>query len=369
MRKTLWVLLVLASAQAQSSKKPDKPVTYTIDLTRPGEKRPTILTVKLPARFWQHSDHPPAWAPGTAVRRGWGTAWIVQKDYFSTYSQGHVFLEIEEMGKRKLKAAADSYRKAIPEICKKGQQTLRGKVGRLKRAKKFRLGRKKTAGYTISYKVTPQGVGGNVSDVTTALLFEVNGHLVVVTVIKFGATDYYPVVSQALSVANKWPTTPTPFKLIDLTGGVIKFLTYDIPGELRRVYRHEHGRPDAKWEQHKNGQRLARLTLAVATLDGKSLEDYVKERISRYKDHYDQVSKAKEVSVGGRKGLWLTFVDDSKEEEPAVRNVHKAFFKLHRDVWTWTYEVFGEDAKRIAAAPKQLEALLAKAVMWRSREK
>ena len=247
---------------------------------------------------------------------------------------------------------------------------LRGKVGRVKRAKKFRLGRKKQAAYTISYKVLPQGFVGNVSDVTKALLFNVNGYLIVLTVVKMGAKDHFAVVSKAFAVKDKWPNKTVPFKLIESTEGVWKYLTFDIPGELHRGYRYEHGRLDARWElRGKSGEPLARLALAVEQLEGASVPDYVKKRVAAYKNHYGNVSLPKEVKVGSRKGLWLTFVDKSKEEDSQVRHVCKVFFKLHHYVWIWTYETLGEDPKRVAAAPKLLERIIAGAVLWRSRVK
>ena len=69
---------------------------------------------------------------------------------------------------------------------------------------------------------------------------------------------------------------------------------------------------------------------------------YRERRVSAYKDHYTEVSPPEDVTVGSRKGMWLTFVDESKEENARVRHVCKAYFKFHRYVWTWTLETFGE---------------------------
>jgi len=370
-------VLLLATAVAIASgvhaaprKRPDKAATYRFDLTREGDKKPSVLSLKLPEKFWQHSDHPPMYAPGTAVRKGWGAGWFVAVDYYDSGCQYHLFLEIEELGKRKLKKAAEDHNATLEEVCRKAQITLKSKPSKVKRYRKFKLRKKNAPAYTVRYNVTPQAVSGAV-DPATALLFEVNGYLVTLTGVRWGTKDYFKDIVAGLAITDTpVPAQAGPFKLLDLTDGVSKFITLDYPGEFKRIYRYGHGRADAVWERHdKSGTLLARLTLSNHVLDGRTPEAWLKDRVRSYKDHYDAVSDPKTVKVGERSGQLLTFVDNSKEQEPAVRHVRKVFVKLHRELWDLTMETIGEDQARVAADAKLLATLLASVEMWRSQVK
>ena len=363
-------VVIASGVHAAPRKRPDKAVTYRFDLTREGDKKPTILTLKLPEKFWQHSDHPPAYAPGTAVRKGWGAGWFAAVDYYDSGCQYHLLLEIEELGNRKLKKAADDHNATLEEVCKKAQVTLKSKPSKVKRYKKFKLGKKKQAAYTVRYNMTPQGVKGAV-DPATVLIFDVNGFLVTLTGGRWGPKDYFKDIVAGLAITDTpAPAKASPFKLLDLTDGVSKYITLDYPGGFKRIYRYEHGRADAVWERHdKSGTLLDRLTLSNRVLEGKTPEAWVNERAKRYKDHYDAVSEPKTVKVGERSGQLLTFVDSSKEQEPAVRHVRKVFVKLHRELWDLSLETIGEDEKRVAANEKLLGKLLASVEMWRSQVK
>ncbi|MFI5402861.1 MAG: hypothetical protein ACHQ1G_07995 [Planctomycetota bacterium] len=368
LRAGVLVAFVLATGAAAAPRaRPDKTVTYAFDLTRQGDKKPTVLTLKLPEKYWQHSDHPPLFAPGTAVRKGWGAAWFVCEDYYAAICQYHVLLEIEDLGKRKLKDAAEEHNKNLEELLRSTQAELKNDPSTPKKLPKFKLGKKAADAYTVRYNLRPQAVPGNVVDQANAVLFEINGHLVTLTCEKWGIKDRFDEVVLGLGIVETaFPAPTTPFKLLDMTDGVSKFITFDSPAGFERIYRYEHGKPDAIWEQRGGGKALARLTLANAVLDGKEPEVIVKERVGNYKDHYEAVSDPREVKVGERSGLRVDYKDPSKEEEPEVRTVRKVFVKLHREVWELTFETFGEDAARVAADDKTFDKFLASVEMWRS---
>lgn len=184
---------------------------------------------------------------------------------------------------------------------------------------------------------------------------------------KWGVKDRFEEVAAGFGLADTAAlVAPVPFKLLDMTDGVTKFITFDVPAGFERIYRYEHGKPDAVWERRAEGKALARLTLSNQVLDGKEPEAIVKEAAARYKDHYQEVSEPREVKVGERSGHRIDFKDPSKEEEPEVRSVRKVFVKLHREVWELAYETFGEDAARIEADEKVLDKLLASVEMWRT---
>jgi len=366
----VFTLLMLGGGLAAAPKaRPDKPVTYCFDLTREGDAKPTILTVKLPQGFWQHSDHPPAWAPGTAVRKGWGAAWWSVADYYSNLCQEHVFLEIEEMGKRKLKEAADDHNKTLEEVCTKALIALRNDPSRPKKEGKFKLGKKGAEAYSLRYNQRPQGVPETVVDPARVLLFEVNGWLVTLTSVRGGTRDFHDDVVKGLGLADTaLVEAGGPFKLLDLTEGVSKYVTFDVPPGFRRVYRYERSVGDALWEQRgKDGKVVSRLALSNYATEGKAAADSVAERTQRYKDHYENVVGPEEFAVGERKGLRVAFTDASKEEETEVRSVRKVFIELHREVWELTIETLGGDESMIEADRKSLDLLLASVEMWRSR--
>lgn len=364
-------LACTGTATGQPAGQPDKAVTYSFDLTRKGEAKPTILTLALPVGFFQHSDCPPAWAPGTSVRKGWGTAWFFVMDTTSSICQGHLLLEIEELGKRSLREAADDHNATLEEVCKKALMTLRGGPSAPKAFAKFKIGKAKTPAYKIGYNVQPQGVAGNVSDPVTVLLFDVNRHLITLTWVRWGLKDLFA----DLILGFQFAATPVPpavshYKLFDMTDGVSKFITFDAPPGFDRAYRSERASGDACWERRDpEGRILSLLTFSNSSLDGKEFAAYVADRVQRYKDHYDPVSDPREVALGARVGTLLVFTDATKEETPETRHVRKVFAKLHREVWEWTIETRGDETGAVAADEKTLEQILASVVMWRSKVK
>ena len=369
----VWLFPLVAvlgsGVHAAPRERPDKAVTYYFDLTREGDAKPTVLALKLPEKFWQHSDHPPMWAPGSAVRTGWGAAWFHIDDYYDSTFQAHVMLEIEDLKKRKLKKAAADHNATLEEVCSNAQIGLRSRPRPAKPYKKFRLGRKKTAAYTTRYSVKPQGVQENVVDQTRVLLFAVNRYLVTLTSERAGRQDYFDDIVKGFSLAKSAvPAEDQPFKLVDLTDGVCKFITLDWPAGFKRVYRYAHRRPDAVWERRdKQGELLARVTLSNRVLQGVPLDSFVKKCRARYRDHYDDVSDPVGRRVGSRPGLQITYRDASRDEEPDVRNVSTVFAKIHREAWQWTWETMGDDDARVEADAKVFSRLLASVEAWRSK--
>jgi hypothetical protein len=368
---SLFALAVVLGSDVHATprERPDKEVTYFFDLTREGDAKPTVLAVTLPPKYWQHSDHPPLWAPGTAVRKGWGAAWFYFEDYYNGLTQAHVMLEIEDLGKRTLAKAAKDHNAKLDEICTKASSKLKSKPRPPKRFKKFKLGRKKTTAYHTRYTVRPQGATESAVDPTRVLFFAVNRHLVILTAEKAGAHEPFDAIVKGFRlVKTAAPKKEHPFKLVDLTDGVCKFITFDWPAGFKRVYRYEHGKPDAVWERRaKEGKLLARLTLSNHRLKGAPLDSFVEKRTAAYEDHYEDVTKPVSQRVGDRPGLAVTYRDASRDEEPDVRNVSAVFFKVHREAWQCTWETMGEDDALVEKDRKVFRKLLSSVEAWRSK--
>ena len=148
------VVLALGSRSTAAPRYPDEAVTYYFDLSREGESKPTILRLRLPQKVWQHGDHPPSWAPGTAVRKGWGSAWWYIDDHQAAGTAAHAYLEIEPLNGRKLKDAVAEAIKDLAGVCAAAKHRLRSPPAKPTRYKKLKLGRKRVKAYAIAYTIS-----------------------------------------------------------------------------------------------------------------------------------------------------------------------------------------------------------------------
>ena len=249
------VVLLLAGGAGADPKYPDKPVKYHFDLTRDGDKKPTVLAITMPTKVWQHGDHPPGWAPGTAVRKGWGTAWWYIDDHQQPGAGANAYLEIEELGKRKLKEAV--------------QQAIAAK----------------------------------------SRLFVVNKYLVTLTVHNAGRNNLFDAFMSKIAFAKKRARErPVPFKLFFVERGISRFLTLEVPSGFLRTYGSlEDQKMAAVFDNAK-----ARLMIRETWAHKQPLRDIMEQRVAKLRTQYEEVKGPKELKISGRPAFEVSFVHEKK---------------------------------------------------------
>jgi len=361
----MGVVLVLGGVAHADPKHPDVAVTYLLDLTRDGDKKATILALKLPPMVWQHGDHPPGWAPGTAVRKGWGTAFWYIDDPLAPGTAAHAYLEIEPLGKRKLKVAVAESLDQLGKVCGNAKNTLRNRPSKPKPYKKLKLGRKKVTAYHAEYSVSPPAVHGAAEFRSHVLFFAINGQLVTLAVDNMGGNDFFGVFVKALGLAKTIDTKKDrSFKLFFMEAGVSRFLTFPVPAGLRRNYRYVEGEHAAVWEERDDkGQLLARLTVSESWAHKIPLGEVVARRAKSTRAQYESFTGPEKISVSDREAWQVTY----RDTDDGVRDVRKVYIRQQNQDYTLCWETPGGDEARVAADRKRFEKLLARARVWRSR--
>jgi hypothetical protein len=361
----LVVALSLGGVSQAGPAHPDDAVTYLFDLTRAGDKKPTILALKLPSKVWQHGDHPLGWAPGTAVRKAWGAAFWYIDEPLEPGTAAHAYLEIEPLGDRKLKAAVAESLDQLGKVCANAKNTLRKPPSKPKRYKKLKLGRKKVTAYHTEYSVSPPAMHGAGEFRSEALFFALNDHLVTLSVDNMGANEFFDVFVKALALAKTLDTKKDqPFKLFFMEAGESRFLTFRLPPGFRRDYRYSEGKHAAVWEEHDDkGQILTRLTVSESWAHKIPLKDVMDKRAKSERSKHESFAGPEKISVSDREAWQVTFRDTND----GVRDVRKVYIRFQNQDYTLCWETRGGDKERVAADRKRFDELLARARVWRSR--
>lgn len=359
-------MVLLLAALCRAGDVPDEAVTYHFDLTREGDKAPTLLELRLPARIWQHGDHPPGWAPGSAVRKGWGSAFWHVPDPRMPGTAAHAYLEIEPLGGKSLRDAVADSLGNLSQTCEAAQHTLGRAPEKPKPYTKLKLGGKTVPAYLASYTVRPPAHHGPGEFRSEALYFELNGSLVTLAVDNTGSNEFFDLFAKGLGLAKGVPPdAETTFKLFHVDGGVSRFLSLRIPAGFRRMLRHDDGKLSALWERRDpTGTLTGRLSVAESWAHKQPLGEVMEKRAPAWRQEYEGFSGPVEVRVGDRAGFRIAFHDDGDAEARDVRAFHA---RLENQDYVITLETIGGDEKAVTADHGLFDRLLMGARIWRSR--
>jgi len=361
-----WILavpfLVLALGnltRAEPADHPDKRVTHYFDLASYGESD-AYLTLSLPEKVWQHGDHPPGWAPGTAVRKGWGAAWWYVDDPSKPGTAAHAYLEIEPLEGGTLRIAAANALKNLGAVCEASKFTLLDAPGAPELYETLTLGGEKVGAYTASYSVSHKQTRYK----SRALFFAVRDHLVTLTVDSRGETDHFETFVKGLGRAKARSAGPWYFKLFFADAGVSRFLALSVPHGLTRNYKFVEGNPSATWERRdKDGRVVSRFTVTETWSHRQSLEVYLTRRMESYRALYKDLSGPTEVELRNRSAWEIGF---SEPKRRGTRHVRLVFVRLENQDYTLMWETIGDDGTRVDADRKMFDRILAGTRIWKS---
>ncbi|MFI5401413.1 MAG: hypothetical protein ACHQ1G_00535 [Planctomycetota bacterium] len=366
-RRASWFLAALLLDAAAGEDAPDAPFVCHFDLTKEGDKSPTVLALKLPARVWQHGDHPPGWAPGSSVRKGWGSAFFYVDDPSAPGTAAHGYLEIEPLGDRSLEAAVAASLGELGATCERAGHTLRTPPGKPKRYEKLKLGGKKVAAFRAAYTVSPPARYGDAVFRSEALFFALNGHLVTLAVDNAGANDFFGVFAGALALAAPADAGQQAlFKLYFADGGVSRFLVLTVPAGFRRDYRSEEGAQHAaSWERRDaEGAVQARFTVSESWAHKLPLAEVMEKQAEALRPRYEGFAGPEKTAVSKLDGYRIAYrVTDGD----VVEDVCEVRARLQNQDYVLRWETVGGDAERAAADAREFDQIVKAAKVWRSR--
>ena len=359
-------ILALGTGSAAGSRYPDEPVAYYFDLTGEGEPKPTILRLKLPPKVWQHGDHPPSWAPGTSVRKGWGSAWWYIDDHRAAGTAAHAYLEIEPLNGRKLKDAVEEAIKDLADVYAAAKHRLRSPPAKPTRYKKLKLGGKRVKAYTITYTVSPPAIHSPAGFRSEALFFALRGHFVTLAVDNMGGNDFFALFVKGLGLAKtREGAKDYPFKLFFVEAGVSRFLTLHVPAGFLRRYRAEEGDHAALWERRgPDGNLRARLAVTESWAHRMPLAEVMRRREPALRSRYESLEGPTAISVSDRPA-WQVAYRDLGDGTP--RSVRKVYIRLRNQDYALCWETLGDDPKQIDEDAKLFAKVLGGVRVWRSR--